>query len=258
MPFFESEGLQIAYEADEEGAPIVLLHGFATQYQRNWDGTGWVKALRDQGRRVIRFDSRGHGASSRPHDVSSYSDGKMSGDVLRLMDHLGIERADALGYSMGGWMLLPLIAARADRIHSAVVAGAGAPLPETRTMHAAITAVMEDAPMPEGCSAIDRAIATGFRAFAQASGNDLTALTCVLRSGALGGPDLRTLQSCSMPVLVVAGENDPIAGDPRSMAAVIPGAKLVVVPGADHLNTLSAPLFRDAILEFLQEKGLRV
>jgi hypothetical protein len=69
-------------------------------------------------------------------------------------------------------------------------AGAGAPLPETRTMHTAITAAIEDAPMPEVCTALDRALATGFRAFAQASDNELRALACVLRSGAFGVPDL--------------------------------------------------------------------
>src|SRR5690348_7696309 len=86
MPFFEvpgpqSTGLRLAYEVDGEGAPIVLVHGFASSRVTNWKSTSWYRALTEAGRQVIAMDVRGHGESDKPHDPAAYDEGELERDV---------------------------------------------------------------------------------------------------------------------------------------------------------------------------------
>ncbi|WP_431521798.1 alpha/beta fold hydrolase, partial [Escherichia coli] len=67
----------------------------------NWVNPGWVSTLKRAGRRVIAMDDRGHGQSSKLYDPADYHTTLMAEDVRALMDHLGIGRADVMGYSMG-------------------------------------------------------------------------------------------------------------------------------------------------------------
>jgi pimeloyl-ACP methyl ester carboxylesterase len=256
MRFFDSDGVQIAYDVVGEGPPILLAHGFAAGFEVNWRMPGWFDTLSARGRQVIGFDCRGHGASGKPHELHRYTNGEMQRDVVRLLDHLKLERVDLMGYSMGAWLLLPMLAKHAPRVNSAVLGGAGAPLPETTTLHSAITAVFEGKEPPASVTADELKSAYGFRDFALAVGNDLTALSCVLRSGVLRGDALRDVDNCSVPVLLVAGDNDDLAGDPQALADVIPGSRLVRAVGCDHISTVSSQFFRDAVLSFLEEHGL--
>ena len=91
MQFLSHEGFDLAYIDEGEGDPIVLIHGFSSTYTINWVATGWVKTLRDAGYRVIAFDNRGHGQSTKSHDREDYLLEKMAADVAALMDHLNIE-----------------------------------------------------------------------------------------------------------------------------------------------------------------------
>src|SRR6201981_4180067 len=102
MPSFHNGALEIAYLDEGEGEPIVLVHGFASSKNVNWVYPTWVSELRKGGRRVIALDNRGHGDSEKLYDPAQYSIPMMAGDVVALMDHLGIPRADVMGYSLGG------------------------------------------------------------------------------------------------------------------------------------------------------------
>ena len=104
MPSFHNGAVEIAYLDEGEGEPIVLVHGFASTKSVNWVYPTWVSELRKDGRRVIALDNRGHGESSKLYDPAQYSIATMAGDVVALMDHLEIARADIMGYSMGGRM----------------------------------------------------------------------------------------------------------------------------------------------------------
>lgn len=258
MAHFDSDGVEIAYDVFGAGPPIVLVHGFAASCAANWAKTGWVDALVAEGRRVIGVDCRGHGRSGKPHERARYSGGEMQRDILRLLDHLQIERADLFGYSMGAWLLLPLLAGRSERIHAAVLGGAGAPLPETRTVHAVICAALEGAPFPASATDLERMVATRFRQFAEEQGNDLMALACVLHSGIMAAEAMCGIEGCTARVLVAAGDNDFLAGDPRSLATVVPHAELVLVTGGNHISTLTDDRFRAGVLTFLRTHGLPV
>src|SRR6202035_1099062 len=98
---FRHDDVEIAFLDEGEGAPIVLVHGFASNAAVNWVQPGWVAFLKDAGRRVIALDNRGHGASTKLYDPAAYHSALMAGDVKALLDHLGLDRADVMGYSMG-------------------------------------------------------------------------------------------------------------------------------------------------------------
>ena len=99
----ESDGLRIRYRLYGSGYPLVLVHGWGADTLSNWVETGWIAALAPL-RQIIALDVRGHGDSDKPQAGDVYSYAALSRDVLAVMDALGIERADYLGYSMGAFM----------------------------------------------------------------------------------------------------------------------------------------------------------
>ena len=104
MPSFHNGAVEIAYLDEGEGDPIVLVHGFASSKNVNWVYPTWVSELKKDGRRVIALDNRGHGDSGKLYDAAQYEIAIMAGDVIALMDHLQIARADIMGYSLGSRM----------------------------------------------------------------------------------------------------------------------------------------------------------
>ena len=101
MPAFRNGEVEIAYLDEGEGDPIVLRPRLRLHEETNWVLPGWVTTLTRAGRRAIALDNRGHGASSKLYDPAAYHSATMAEDVRALLDHLTIERADVMGYSMG-------------------------------------------------------------------------------------------------------------------------------------------------------------
>src|SRR5437588_6692551 len=125
MPSFHNGAVEIAYLDEGEGDPILLVHGFASNKNVNWVYPTWVSELKKNGRRVIALDNRGHGDSSKLYDPEAYYIGTMAGDVGALMDHLNIERADIMGYSLGSRMTAWLAHSHPRRLRSAIFGGIG-------------------------------------------------------------------------------------------------------------------------------------
>lgn len=248
MASFDSEGVAIDYEVRGEGRPILLVHGFAADRRRNWTEPGWLDALVEWGHRVVALDCRGHGGSAKPHDPEAYAEGAMRDDALRLLDHLGIERADLMGYSMGGMISLDLVLHRADRLHRVVLAGIGdgvlqaGPVRDTEGIARALTA--------RDAATLRDPVARAFRAFAEAGGNDLHALAACMRRRRTP-PDPTRLAGIANPVLVVIGSGDDLAGGAERLAGAIPGARLEVVPG-DHLTAVGSHRYKEVVRAFLE------
>src|SRR5690349_11324628 len=130
MQSFQHDGIEIAYLDDGEGDPIVLIHGFASTAAVNWVAPGWVATLTKARRRAIALDNRGHGASSKLYDPAAYHSASMAEDVRALLDHLKLERADVMGYSMGARITAFLALAHPSRLRAAIFGGLGIRLVE--------------------------------------------------------------------------------------------------------------------------------
>ena len=102
MHKFNSDSVEIAYDDEGVGEPILLIHGFASNGRVNWVDTGWVKTLLDGGFRVITMDNRGHGESEKLYNPDLYSAAEMAEDARRLLDHLEIPRAHVILEMRGG------------------------------------------------------------------------------------------------------------------------------------------------------------
>ena len=121
--YFDSNGVKIHYQVWGKGDPIVLVHGFTASIDANWVQPGIVDKL-DDDFKVIALDLRGHGKSDKPHDPAVYGE-TMAMDVIRLMDHLKIDKAHIVGYSLGGFTTLKLVTMHPERFLTATLGGAG-------------------------------------------------------------------------------------------------------------------------------------
>jgi len=248
VPFFETNGVRIAYEMLGGGPPIVLVHGFAANRTRNWKEPSWYETLLGAGRRVIALDCRGHGESDKPHEPASYRADLMAGDVVGLMDHLEVGRADLMGYSMGARIAALLLARRPQRFGCGILGGAGPGLVGQRRDAEAIARVLE----ASDPTAITDPVGRAFRQFAAQGRNDLTALAACMR-GLRSAVDAAELATVRTPVMIVTGARDELVGDPSRLATLIPGAQLVVVPDRDHLSTVGDRRYKEAVLHFLDQ-----
>jgi len=249
MPQFSHDGVEIAFLDEGQGEPIVLVHGFASNKEVNWVGPGWVTALTRAGRRVIALDNRGHGASTKLYEPADYHSALMAGDVRALIEHLGFERADVLGYSMGARNTAFLALSRPDRVRSAVLGGLGIRLVEGVGLPDTIAEALE-APSLAG---IADPTAYMFRAFAEQTKSDLRALAACLR-GSRQTLSRAEVGRIAVPVLVAVGSNDPIAGSAQKLAALVPGAQALAIPGRDHMLAVGDRAFKSGVLEFLSKR----
>ena len=249
MARFSHDGVEIAFLDEGEGEPIVLVHGFASNKEVNWVGPGWVTALTRAGRRVIALDNRGHGASGKLYDPAAYHSAVMAEDVRALLDHLGLPRADVMGYSMGARITAFLTLLHPGRVRSAVLGGLGIRLVEGVGLPDTIAEALE-APSLAGVS---DPTAYMFRAFAEQTGSDLRALAACLR-GSRQTLSRAEVGRIAVPLLVAVGSKDPIAGSPQELAALIPGARALAIPDRDHMLAVGDRSFKAAVLEFLSER----
>jgi pimeloyl-ACP methyl ester carboxylesterase len=254
MPRFAShDGVEINYIDEGAGEPVVLVHGFASNLQGNWRAPGIVDALVAEERRVVALDCRGHGRSDKPHDPAAYNGTAMADDVIALMDHLGIERADLAGYSMGGGISASLLVNHPERFRSVILAGVGAGVINREGLGRERSESIARALTADDGGRSENETARGFRVFAEQSGNDLEALAAIQRSDRRAFDPVR-LHKTQLPVLVLIGEDDALVGSAEPLAETIPGARLVKVPG-DHLSAVGQPEFRAAIVHFLRQQA---
>jgi len=121
MPYAKNGDINIYYEVEGEGQPLVLLHGL-TKYLDTWRERGYVDPLGND-YKLILVDARGHGKSDKPHDPESYHSKDVSGDITAILDDLNIQKAYFFGYSMGGGICLALAKYAPERVKALIIGG---------------------------------------------------------------------------------------------------------------------------------------
>lgn len=248
-------GVRLAYidepaRGGDRGESVLLIHGFASSHAVNWVFPQWVKTLTGDGRRVVLYDVRGHGRSEKLYDPADYHIDILAQDALALMDHLGLQRPDIIGYSMGARIAAFLQRRAPERVRSLVLGGLGHSLVEGGTLPMGIADAM-DAPALESLTDPHQRM---FRAFADATKSDRRALAACIR-GARQLMPADEVAEIGCPTLVAVGTDDDIAGDPKSLAALMPHARALPIEGRDHNRAVGDRAFKDTVLAFLAERA---
>ncbi len=240
-------GVSIAFETMGAGPPVILVHGFAARRIITWKNTSWYDWLLGMGRSVIAFDCRGHGESGKPHAPEAYNDRTMVMDIVAVMEAVDVGTAPVMGYSMGSYLAIGLMRLAPERIGQAILAGVGENYFSFWQERNEIIAKGFLADDPDELT--DRT-AIEFRSFAERAGNDLKALAACMRRDRLACT-AEELGQMSQEVLVVCGEDDPIAGPAAPLAEQFVCGKAVTIPRRNHHSTVGDRAFKEAVRDFL-------
>ena len=258
MPYFDNEGIKIYYEIEGKGPPVVMIHGFSSNIERQWKKNNIVEALKDK-YRLILLDCRGHGKSDKPHDDSYYGQ-KMNEDIIKLMEHLSIEKANLFGYSMGAHITFQILQKKPEVIISAILGGFVLTLDEKDiSKNLEGTKRIIEGLKAERVDQVKNIMARAIRRVAEAGENDLLALAAV-QSGFLRywsevmitpTQKRNALKKIKVPVMTVVGSTEILSGDKTLIAQIVPDACHFQIQGKDHLTLLSDPKLHMVVKAFL-------
>lgn len=256
---FDSGGVRIRYVDHGSGAAVLLIHGFTADLERSWVETGILPDLaRDH--RVIAFDLRGHGGSDKPHETRAYDEVAL--DAIRLLDHLAIDKAHVVGYSLGGIIAAKLLTTHPQRFASALLGGAAYRRSRSersdreadaaaREIEAGIylALLVSTAPIDEPSLKEADILARSAEIAARNDQRALAALMRARRALVVTDAEIATVRVRS---LAVVGAADPALPRVKAMQAVWPGLEVIVLTGATHptVHPRSLPrhaAFREAI-----------
>ena len=239
--FFDSDGVQIRYVEQGAGEPLVLLHGRNSTVE-SWITTGVFSELAAD-YRVIAMDCRGHGKSGKPHDRKQYGR-EMSLDILRLLDHLGIPKAHVIGYSMGAHITSHLLTIRPDRFLTATLGGGAGRFQWTEKddqifeQQAAEVEKWGFSPsareLTTGARPTEAEIKTRSAALLANPNQDRVAMAALIRSFRELTIAPAQLAAITVPILGIAGSDDPYLKELQALKKIRPALDLVVIDGATH------------------------
>ena len=250
MAYLNRDGVQIYYEEAGSGAPVLLSHGYSAT-ARMWQGQ--LDALAGE-YRIIAWDMRGHGQTDSPDDPGAYSEAATVDDMAAVLDAAGVEKAVIGGLSLGGYMSLAFNVKYPERVLALMLfdTGPGYKNPVGREGWNETALARAKAFEENGLESLGRGAEVRIAQHRSAQG-----LAHAAR-GLLAQFDSRIIESLpdiKVPTMVLVGENDqPFIGASQYMAAKIPGARLVTLPGAGHAANIDQPeAFNDAVRSFLAE-----
>ena len=238
-----SDGVRLAWRETGEGRPLILLHGLFSDGNTNWIKFGHAAAIAAGGIRVIMPDLRAHGLSDKPHEAAHYPRGILARDCRELIAHLALDDYDLGGFSLGSRTTVQAVGEGATP-RRAILGGMG--LVGLSDWH------QRQAFFHEAIAGFGHA-KRGDRTwlaiqFMKTMKVDLVAAGHLLRTFEDAPADWLT--DFTMPTLVVCGEQDQDNGSAPDLAASLPDARLVLVPGT-HMSSVTEPLFGQAIADFV-------
>ena len=265
--YFDSSGVRIRYVEQGKGPPVVLIHGYTASVEANWIEPGVFSNL-SRDHRVIAFDLRGHGKSGKPHEPSAYGR-EMLQDAVRLLDHVGIQRAHIVGYSFGAIITAKLLTTNPDRFITATLGGnAGyrnwrpqfdesarrnAVELESDVPFRGLVIAMTPRDEPKRTEEEIRG-----RSDALAAANDVQALAAYYRGGTrdFNATD-EEVAAIKVPTLGIVGSLDNVAAM-NELHSLLPTLRVVIIDGATHMGPRGAPRrpeFAEAIRRFIAENA---
>jgi pimeloyl-ACP methyl ester carboxylesterase len=226
-----ANGVNISYtvQGKADGEPVVLIHGWTSSADINWALPG-TTALLAKDYKVIALDVRGHGRSDKPTTEDAYGP-ELVEDIVRLLDHLKIEKAHIVGYSMGGIITANFIVKHPERVLSGTLGGMGW--------------------LKTG--------GLGEWAFGQIGKNDPNAKAQTLCGRSLAKLALTEdeIKSIKVPVTVLVGDKDNLIIKlyVEPLLQVRKDWPITAIKGADHLSCVAKPQFGEEILTWLRKNS---
>lgn len=254
----EVDGVKVHYSIEGKGEPVVLIHGFVANRLVQWGLPGITQAL-SKDFQVVALDNRGHGRSSKPHDPQKYGL-EMVHDVARILDQLQLPKAHVVGYSMGGLITAKFAVTYPQRVLSATVGGVGWFKPGTPTKLDDIAQALEKdqslEPLivsltPEGSPPPNKQQIQQVNSMLLGLGNDPKALAAVARGMRQLTITEDEFKRCRAPLQFVVGSKDPLGVGLTEAKAVRPDVKVVLIEGANHMDTFQKPDFLKSVQEFM-------
>lgn len=225
------------------GRPVLLLHGLFSEANTNWIKFGQAQRLADAGFEAIMPDLRAHGASAKPHDPAAYPRDVLVRDLFAVVEELGLETYDLVGFSLGSrTSARAVIAGLSPR--RLVLGGMGLEglAGWNRRADFFIDAIDRFDNVKHGDPAFFAV------SFMKTQKVDREAARLLLQS--VGDTDPAELERITMPTLVLCGAQDRDNGDPVKLTEALPDARFEEVPGT-HMSSVTEPALGEAIVRFL-------
>lgn len=223
---FDSDGVKIAYVTAGKGDPVILVHGLYSSAAMNWEAPGIFDMLAKH-YYVVALDLRGHGNSDKPADAAAYGQ-PMADDILRLMDHLNIQKAQVVGYSLGGIIVMKFVIDHPDRVVAATLGGMGW--------------LRQGSVFQE--------------TFTRLGGAGQTPAVCA-QSVAKLAVTAEQVESVKVPVNILVGDRDPCKKmyvDP--LEKLRPDWPVTVITNAGHITCIVKPQFKAELLKGIEEHAV--
>ena len=236
MQSFLSRGHRVAFEVHGTGSPVVMLHGITVSFAGNFGPSGWIPRLVAAGCQVIGMDFLGHGQSDKSRNVSEYGTTNLAIDVVGLLDHIGVERASLIGYSLGTMVALRLLHEMPHRTGSSVLMATGDGLMGVPPYTSAevFPKLAQALERPEIPTDLPAHVAAYWTYAVKVGGDRLAAYAA--SQAAYPATTRDELSSIEVPVLVISGELDPVLGRGSTLASAMPLGEYLEIAGADHFN----------------------
>jgi pimeloyl-ACP methyl ester carboxylesterase len=240
--FTAQDGTRIYYEVQGMGTPVLLVHGFMNT-SNNWKRTLLFDTLIKSGFRVIALDLRGNGRSDKPHTDAAYANDAEAKDIMQLAGLLHLKSYNVVGYSRGSIITARLLVLD-KRVTKAVIGGMGEQFtnpewPRRIQFYHALAA--------DTVAALHDMVSN-----AKKNGLDVQALAYQQKEQP--STSAAELAKVHIPVAVVCGDKDSANGNGATLAAMIPGALFMTVPG-EHNTAWHTKEFAEKVVGFLNHKG---
>jgi pimeloyl-ACP methyl ester carboxylesterase len=263
--FLDADGARIYYSVRGAGEPVVLIHGYSVSATINWQLPGILAELARH-YQVVALDVRGHGRSDKPHDRAQYGV-KMVDDVVRLLDHLQIPKVHAIGYSMGGFILLKLMTCQPERLLSATLGGSGgiraswplwawseklAELLDGGTPYMKANLELGEMALGRPFTRMEKVLVLSLP-----DRNDPLAMSAVIRSWRQLVVEEDQLRSVRVPTQLVFGTDEfpGVIDYIRELSDILPCAEVHEIIGTNHFETVLAPDFLKTLTTFLTKQS---